>query len=83
WPSIFSGLELIVNHVTLSHRDPGGAPSHYDMLVSLGIRDEAMFVIEDIGAELVYSPGTMVYIAGKVLKHSVSHWKIGERFVIA
>ncbi|KAG1838547.1 hypothetical protein DFJ58DRAFT_629402, partial [Suillus subalutaceus] len=65
-PPFFSGLELIVNHMTLSHRDPGGAPSHYDILVSLGIAHEAMFVIEDIGAELVYSPGTMVYIAGKV-----------------
>ncbi|KAG1837478.1 hypothetical protein F4604DRAFT_1528074, partial [Suillus subluteus] len=66
WPSIFSGLELIVNHVTLSHGNPGGAPSHYDMLVSLGIGHETMFVIEDIGVKLVYSPGTMVYIAGKV-----------------
>lgn len=66
WPSIFSGLELIVNRVTLSHRDPGGAPSHYDMLVSLGIGHDAIFGIEDVGAELVYSPGTMVYIAGKV-----------------
>ncbi|KAG1763081.1 hypothetical protein EDD22DRAFT_846611 [Suillus occidentalis] len=30
-----SRLEVISNHMTLSHRDPGGAPSHYDMLHSV------------------------------------------------
>lgn len=66
WPSIFSGLEVISNRMTLSHRDPGGAPSHYDMLVSLGIEHDTIFSIEDLEAELVYSPGTMTYIAGRV-----------------
>ncbi|KAG1763077.1 hypothetical protein EDD22DRAFT_742087, partial [Suillus occidentalis] len=66
WPSIFSGLEVISNHMTLSYWDPGGAPSHYDMLVSLGIEHDAIFSIEDLEAKLVYSPRTMTYIAGRV-----------------
>ncbi|KAG2358382.1 hypothetical protein BDR07DRAFT_1227776, partial [Suillus spraguei] len=66
WPSIFSELELISNRITLSHWNPGGAPSHYDMLVSLGIEHDLILSIEDVEAELVYSPGTMTYIAGRV-----------------
>jgi hypothetical protein len=66
WPSIFSGLEIISNRTTFTHRDPGGAPSHYDLLVSLGIGHNATFSIEDIEAEFGYGPGTMNFISGKV-----------------
>ena len=36
WPSIFSGSQVIVNQVTPSHRDSGGFPTHYDLLMSSG-----------------------------------------------
>ncbi|KAG1841840.1 hypothetical protein F4604DRAFT_1939205 [Suillus subluteus] len=36
WPSVFSGIEVIVNRETPYHRDPGASPSVYDLLVSLG-----------------------------------------------
>ncbi|KAG1877468.1 hypothetical protein F4604DRAFT_1680134 [Suillus subluteus] len=71
WPSIFSGLEIIANRVTFSHRDSGGSPTLFDLLVSL-----------DLQAELDYSPGTMVYVSGRVLEHSVGPWLNGERLVI-
>ncbi|KAG2111108.1 hypothetical protein DEU56DRAFT_762241 [Suillus clintonianus] len=77
WPSVFSGLELIVNRVTLGHRDAGGASSHYDLLASFGIGHNTTFRIEDLEAELDYFPGTLV------LEHSVGPWQIGERFVLA
>jgi hypothetical protein len=83
WPSIFSGLEVIVNRTTLPHRDRGGAPSHYDLLVSLGVGHDATFSIQDLRADLDYSPGTMCFICGKVLEHSVGPWENGERFVLA
>ncbi|KAG1729647.1 uncharacterized protein EDB91DRAFT_1059927, partial [Suillus paluster] len=82
-PSIFSGLEVIANCVTFSHRDPGGAPSLFDLLVSLGSGHEAKLTLRDIGAELDYHPGTMVFISGKVLEHSIGPWIKGERIVIA
>jgi hypothetical protein len=66
WPSIFSALEVIANRVTPPHRDAGGAPSHYDMLVSLGIGHDAIFSIKDLEAELDYFPGAMCFICGKV-----------------
>lgn len=83
WPSVFSGIEVIVNRETPHHRDPGASPSFYDLLVSLGQANQAILDLPDLGAELGYPPGTMVYIAGKVLEHGVPGWGDGERIVIA
>ncbi|KAG1790472.1 uncharacterized protein HD556DRAFT_1310675 [Suillus plorans] len=68
WPSIFSGLEIIAKS------DSGGAPSLFDLLISLGSGHEAKLTLADVGAELDYYPGTMVFISGKVLQHSIGPW---------
>jgi hypothetical protein len=83
WPSVFSGIEVIVNRETPYHRDPGASPSVYDLLVSLGRAHKAILDIPDLGAQLRYPPGTMAYILGKVLEHGVPGWGDGERMVIA
>ncbi|KAG1804221.1 uncharacterized protein BJ212DRAFT_1486754 [Suillus subaureus] len=75
WPSVFSGLEIIANHITFSHRDGGGSPSLLDLLVSLGRNHHATLALADLNAELDYSPGAMVYI---VLEHFVGPWGNGE-----
>lgn len=72
-----------MNRVTLSHRDPGGSPSLYDLLVSLGKGHTAKLTLADVEAELDYFPGTMLFISGIILEHSVGPWVSGERFVIA
>jgi hypothetical protein len=66
WPSIFTGIELIANWITLSHCDAGGAQSHYDLLASLSIEHDATFSIKDLNVELDYFSGTLPFIAGKV-----------------
>ncbi|KAG1726467.1 hypothetical protein EDB19DRAFT_1595149, partial [Suillus lakei] len=83
WPSVFSGIEVIVNQETQNHWDPGASPSFYDLLVSLGKGHQAILNLPDLGAELHYPPGTMVYISGKVLEHGVPGWGDGERIVLA
>ncbi|KAH7919748.1 hypothetical protein BV22DRAFT_995979, partial [Leucogyrophana mollusca] len=83
WPSVFSGLEVIVNRDTPAHRDSGGAASFYDLLVSLGQKHLAVLKIPDLDAELSYGPGTVVALTGKVLLHEVSSWPGGERYCLA
>ncbi|KAG1725090.1 hypothetical protein EDB19DRAFT_1644200, partial [Suillus lakei] len=39
WPSIFSGLEIIANRVTFSHRDAGGISLPF--LIFLSVLEEA------------------------------------------
>lgn len=60
WPFMFSGLELIVNQITLGHHDAGGALSHYNLLGSLGIEHNTIFCIRDLEAELNYVPETLL-----------------------
>ncbi|KAG2351343.1 hypothetical protein BDR07DRAFT_1263066, partial [Suillus spraguei] len=83
WPLSFSGIKVIVNREMPHHQDPGASPSVYDLLVSLGQDHQAILDLPDLGAQLGYPPGTMVYIAGKVLEHGVPRWGDGERIVIA
>ncbi|KAI6097097.1 hypothetical protein F5141DRAFT_1205735 [Pisolithus sp. B1] len=52
WPSIYVGIDVIVNQETPPHLDKVSAPSLLDLL-----------------------PGTMIYLAGKLLHHSVPKWE--------
>ena len=83
WNSLFSGMELIVNRRTPFHRDQGGSPSMYDLLLSAGNHEEAKLELPDIGTNLKYDPGTAVLICGRVLGHRAMEWKGGDRVCIA
>ncbi|KAI6010350.1 hypothetical protein EDC04DRAFT_2610218 [Pisolithus marmoratus] len=60
WPSIYLGIDVIVNQETPPHQDKASAPSLLDLV-----------------------PGTMVFLAGKLLTHSVPKWEKGERIALA
>ncbi|KIK22939.1 hypothetical protein PISMIDRAFT_101553, partial [Pisolithus microcarpus 441] len=82
WPSIYLGIDVIVNQETPPHQDQVSAPSLLDLVVSLGTHD-AQFHISEIGTIFDYKLGTMIYLAGKVLTHSVPKWGKGERIALA
>ncbi|KAI6023600.1 hypothetical protein BKA83DRAFT_4018982, partial [Pisolithus microcarpus] len=75
WPSIYLGIDVIVNQETPPHLDQVSAPSLLDLVVSLGIHD-AHFHISELGTIFDYKPG-------KVLTHSVPKWGKGERIALA
>ena len=83
WPSVYHAMDVIVNRVTPSHCDPGGANSFYDHLVSLGQDHDARLLLDSLEAEFAYQAGTSALFTGKVLSHSVPKWSEGERIVIA
>ncbi|KAI6169161.1 hypothetical protein EDD17DRAFT_1503089 [Pisolithus thermaeus] len=60
WPSIYLGIDIIVNQETPPHLDQVSAPSLLDLV-----------------------PGTIIYLAGKLLTHSVPKWGKGERIALA
>ncbi|KAI6014202.1 hypothetical protein EDC04DRAFT_2552293, partial [Pisolithus marmoratus] len=82
WPSIYLGIDVIVNQETPPHQDQASAPSLLDLVVSLGTHD-AQFHISELGAVFHYQPGTMVFLAGKLLTYSVPKWEKGERIAFA
>jgi hypothetical protein len=79
WTSVWSGFALIVNRKTPFHRDPGGAPPDYDLLISSGTHTSCVLEVHDLGVMANYLPSTVVAIAGKVLHHGVGSWDGGER----
>jgi hypothetical protein len=83
WPSVFTGLQVIVNRITPVHFDLGGATSHFDLLVSLGTHDGCCFSIPQLRFKFRYLPGTAVSLCGRKLAHSVQNWESGERICVA
>ena len=67
WTSVWSGFALIVNRKTSFHRDQGGAPLDYDLLISSGTHTSCVLEVRDLGLRANYVPGTAIAIAGKVL----------------
>jgi hypothetical protein len=83
WNSAFSGIGVISNRKTLKHRDSGGCPPWYDLLVSAGTHQSANVTISEMGATFSYSPGTVFMVCGKLLSHSIDEWVGGERICVA
>jgi len=83
WPSIFSGSQIIVNWVTPPHRDPGGCPTDYDLLVSAGTHTKAELSVPELGVCLSYRPGDVVALSGKLFMHEVGEWSGGERICVS
>ena len=48
-------------------------------MFSSGNHNACSLEVPDLGAKLLYQPGTAVAIIGKVLQHGVMMWEGGER----
>lgn len=83
WPSAFSAIQVIVNRQTPCHRDQGGFPTSYDLLLSLGTHTEARMTLREIGATFRYTPGCVMVLSGKVLLHECMSWSGGERICVS
>ncbi|KIJ58338.1 hypothetical protein HYDPIDRAFT_67266, partial [Hydnomerulius pinastri MD-312] len=83
WPSLFSGIDIIANRITPRHQDQGSCAEAYDLLVSIGEGHDARLDLCDFKASIGYGPGTLVFLTGRVLRHSVAKWSRGERIVVA
>jgi hypothetical protein len=81
WTVPFSGLSVISNRSTPLHRDCNGRKEWMDLLVALGQYKDGLFFVPGLGLELLYNPGTVVGITGKVLQHGAEC--NGERACLA
>ncbi|KAG6327707.1 hypothetical protein ID866_11382 [Astraeus odoratus] len=81
WMSLYSAMDITINQTTPLHRDCSSAPSFMDLAVSLGSHN-AHFNILDLSAKFAYLPGTMIFLAGKLLQHEVPKWDKEERITL-
>ena len=82
WNSIFNGVSVICNRETPFHRDSQSCSQWYDLLVTVGPYKGAMLELPGIGIKLSYESGTVVGIAGRLIRHGVN-WVSGDRVCIA
>jgi len=54
------------------HRDSGGCPTHYDLLVSAGTHTKAELSVPELGVHLFIGLETVVAVCGKVFLHEVA-----------
>lgn len=83
WASAFTGIAVVVNRLTKSHRDRRAEQMWYDLLVSLGTHQTAKLELPELGLELDYPPGTVVAFCGNVFLHEVKDWGEGDRLCYA
>ena len=83
WPSIFSGVSIIANRITPSHRDDNGHHPWFDLLFSAGQHEAAILKVPELKGHFSYLPGTLVALCGKVLRHEVPSYKGSDRLCIA
>lgn len=72
WPTCFTSVQIIVNRLSLRHRDISGIPGWFDLLLSLGTYGEtAVLELRGLGISLPYDSGTIVPISSKLVMHGV------------
>ena len=82
WNSVYSGVSVIANRACVPHRDIGGRPDWFDLILTLGQYSEAIMRWPDLRVNLDYPPGTVVFLAVKLIRHQVLHTVGGERLCL-
>lgn len=82
WTSVFSGVSVISNRVTPSHRDRQSSHEWYDLLATLGDYSDCDMKLPGLGISLEYGPGTVIGLSGMVLEHGVPKFD-GDRVCYA
>ncbi len=83
WPTVFSGVAVITNRKTPSHRDDGGHRPWYDMLYSGGKHTKAKLKVVDFNATFNYKPGSLVALCGKTFRHQDMEYEGPDRICLA
>lgn len=84
WQSVYTGIAIICNRMTPSHRDSKGRAEWYDLLLNYsGTGGNPRLLLKDLGMDLEYSSGTIVAFCGSILEHEVQSWGIGDRVCYA
>ena len=81
WSSPFNVISVMNNRDSPLHRDNGGGYSTMDMLISVGEYSNCLFSVPGLGAEFWNRSGSVVALAGRVVRHGAS--ADGERLCIA
>ena len=75
WHSVFTAITLITNRELLLHRNPKTNVHWYDLMLTVSDYNEAILELSTFGLQLLYNPGSICFISGKLVRHGVSSIK--------
>lgn len=81
-PLVYEGREVIFNKVNLLHTDRQDPPYSWAVLTAFGNTTSVILRLPQLNMSVAFNPGDMLAIRGRVLKHSTTRWKTGQRIVI-
>ena len=83
WFTIYSGIDVIINHLIPVHLDQKEVVTFYNYLLSLEGDHNATLDLDNFDAQFAYESGTSVFLTGRVFLHSVLQWSRGKGIAIA
>ena len=72
WTSPYTGFSLMSNRDSPLHRDNGGGYTAMDTLLTVGEYRNGWLNFPGLGYRLFYNSGTVVTLAGRVVRHGAS-----------
>ncbi|KAG1868408.1 hypothetical protein F4604DRAFT_1927265 [Suillus subluteus] len=80
WTSVYTGVAVMCNRHSPSHRDPKCPLEGFDILTCIGGYGHGVMHLDNLGIDLAYDPGVMVSYSGCLVRHGV--WVAeGDRIV--
>ncbi|KAF7426508.1 hypothetical protein PC9H_008877 [Pleurotus ostreatus] len=78
WASVATAVAIVSNGTSPPHFDSKGDVKQFDALTNLG-SDYVRLGFPDLGGSFHYHGGSVVLFSGKLFKHEVKDWVVGER----
>lgn len=82
-PLLWEGRSVIFNRTTPEHQDRRDERMAWTPLVILGKCKGGDLRLADLGINIHYEPGTIIFIRGASLKHEVLQWEGSQRIAVA
>ena len=83
-PCYWQGRVILFNRQTPPHRDTLNPPAEWTPLHAAGsFTGGGSLYIHDLNLRLRYLPGDLIFLRGRLLRHSVEPWEGGQRISAA
>ncbi|KZP15414.1 hypothetical protein FIBSPDRAFT_867352 [Athelia psychrophila] len=81
-PLIYEGREILFNRVSGEHTDTQDPPFAWAILAAFGHNTPVILTLSQLNLQMLFEPGDVIAIRGRVIKHKTSQWQSGQRIVI-
>ena len=74
WEALYPTFAFLCNKTSSAHKDSTSPLGGYDVLLAAGDFTGGNFYLKDLGIEVPYLPGDIIFVRGRVLNHGTRQW---------